>query len=1118
MKLSKNNKHFLSMTFKDKNKKNLYSDSKAASICCYNSNLVLNLSKQDLQYFNIDLDKIQSFFDIKFLFLNEEYKKILLNKTVIRSENPFITSMLTLNKISKLKYFIELICLNKVEINPEFDFLKPFFEELHRENFVYLYYTNKLNDFADIKFTLQVDSFYQKSFEISRLQNEGSLEIKNENFSEEINYFEKYEQTTEKKISRNNTTIKEVSEDEKNLNADNGSQISKKNIIKESLCKIESGDKNNYTINNNIKLKNIQCNENVISKTISFKIDDDLKISINFDKNNESGSEIYKPSLTEDNRKSNNLLINKTKNENQNFSSAIYDKKNTTSSKNEILSNDNIYLLNENIFGDLVSNKSQNYFEKKENNEDNKSLQNENNLNLNVEEQLEDHKYHEIQIQNFNNKSALKVDAHKENEIQEEKLDNKEKKDHSEITEQIEKEDLSIKNNKENNIKSVFLTGNEIEVNKNYFENSSNNKSENKKITNEINNEKIITSNHEKILTNEELEAKTDKDGRSNFVEKENSKIINTSNINPQNENEKLCLINNELKTNSNQDHLRENKIDSQDNDFLLENESNKNSKILNSNGKLFKKRLDYPKDSLLGINFNLGNYQFLYIDMDFTVKKQMRNIMEKLCSFVEWVWENFRYMKFIIYMPKLQDFYLNLNQDIFNKLNGIFSIADFLLFEKKDLLEYKKVFKDLLEINNNLTSTSELKSFQDTSKCQGSFRNPKIMNLYKKKGRNIKCEQQMQSNWEEFFLHQFGIKKRTVPLTVYPTKTLIIIDDLNKITIFEKNYENRIIFKSENEFVLYPQNINHTNQNIIELYKNCLNENYFELRGIFFGAFLSKIMQKPIKVDTILSRDYTGGYMISIEISKKFLKVFYNEQPFPNNNDFYKINLDKNLANSKLAEDVHRRRESKFVLDCINEKKSYLKNYDPLNDNYLKDFFNIRSVSNTMRNLGFVKSRGKIIEPKKDEKSKIKESLKIGGKFYIRTSPNKLNDENFGFHFSRNNNNIDNNFLFSTYRNSNLFSSIENKYNTENKEKMFSTKYKLLNLSIKKNNLENQDNNFDRNDSETCTFLQKPNSVATVFSKKTIQNLPKLNSNYVKLDPEEQIKDYIQFEKNLLI
>jgi hypothetical protein len=989
MKLSKNNKIYISNAFKDKKNFTDYGETKAASICLYNSEIVLNLTLEELNSFDIEVDELEDFSIFRELFTNSKNHKKLLNKIVIKSDNPFITSMLNMNRVSKNKYFVELICLNKIELKDEFEFFNELFEKIHWTNFLFLYKTNNIQEFAEVRFTLNLLDLFQKTFTISK---------KNQ---------------LKKKKERENTHIDRVKQNNYSYNNNDNNN---------NNIKIEILDKEKFIHN---KLEKDLENFSPLRGTNNLN---NFHEKGNYEKLNENLNHFRKRSL------GSNSGMNK---ENEQNLSKI-------SSKNEKLKDNKRNLSNQEI-------------EKSIDNEEYNSAIVENNFLYELEEIQK--KTEKIFPSNNNNNVEFNIEGNnfKQNI---ELIENNENtnKNNSKIRLNIEE----YYNGKEKN------KINEIDNEEEYK--TSNNKSEEKK---------IISVN-------------------------ENKKIIYKQSIDETTEKEKKFFYS------------------SMDSNFFINRKNN-------------------PKDKIYELDFNIGNYNYIYIDFGYSLKENNKSSFENMSLFIKWAWENFKNLKFVLYFPNISDFHLDLNIDLLNDVIEIFSIADILLFEKRELLTYIKniydvtqgnIKQDIYNQNVNINSDSININYNSIKTCKNKF------------------------DWEEFFIKDLKIKKRGMPMITYPTKILVIFDEMNKIFIFEKNFDNKIISKNEDNFTLYPQ-INHTNQRIIEFYRKCVIDNYLELRGIYFGGFLSKIMQKPVKMENnIISRDYTGAYMISLELAKRFLRIIFYKKEYPYKKEFYTIKLDIVTATSKLSEDLHKRRESKFILDCVNQKKSYLKFYQPLNDYSLKEFFKGKSVSCALKSHGFTKNdRGQLLEPKTIRiVDKKEESLKIDWKKFYEKEKYNTNNNNYFYENSNVNSlgktterlsikNINsnsssvsnNNLAFSgtnfnktaktsvnSFNNNLKFSNTGFKTSYANKEKFnnFSEKFfsPERNFNTKSNaNFGNTISIFP-NGKDIDKYGSK-SKLNEFYNKNDNMTFPKLFNEEKKLmDHKEQVKNYFEFEKKLLI
>ena len=59
------------------------------------------------------------------------------------------------------------------------------------------------------------------------------------------------------------------------------------------------------------------------------------------------------------------------------------------------------------------------------------------------------------------------------------------------------------------------------------------------------------------------------------------------------------------------------------------------------------------------------------------------------------------------------------------------------------------------------------------------------------------------------------------------------------------------------------------------------------------------------------------------------------------------------------MKKELNNKKESKFVLDCTNLEKSTLKNYVPLFDYNLHEFFENKAIQKELANKGFIDSKG---------------------------------------------------------------------------------------------------------------------------------------------------------------
>ena len=87
------------------------------------------------------------------------------------------------------------------------------------------------------------------------------------------------------------------------------------------------------------------------------------------------------------------------------------------------------------------------------------------------------------------------------------------------------------------------------------------------------------------------------------------------------------------------------------------------------------------------------------------------------------------------------------------------------------------------------------------------------------------------------------------------------------------------------------------------------------------------------------------SGYLCGYEIVKRILYLKANDIPFPENPKFYIVKIDNNEVNEYVKKEYLNKKENKFVLDCTNLEKSKLKNYVPLFDYILHEFFENKGI-----------------------------------------------------------------------------------------------------------------------------------------------------------------------------
>ena len=300
-----------------------------------------------------------------------------------------------------------------------------------------------------------------------------------------------------------------------------------------------------------------------------------------------------------------------------------------------------------------------------------------------------------------------------------------------------------------------------------------------------------------------------------------------------------------------------------------------------------------------------IEEYDFLFIDLDefITFHSSGFNLFE-LCDFLKKISSNNKKPRIVLNYPNILINLNVVNLELLETIIGIMSYTDIFLFEKKECLAF---FNMLNQMN------------------------------YEK---DLPEKQLIDYFFNEVPHHKHSIGKLG-----------LFLDDLQKFFVGEQKKE-KITNNLKYEMNLYPK-INHFNQKIVDEYKKIMtmNNNYF--KSIFFGGFFSSY---------IIYEDLYTSYITGAESTKRILEIFKNKIDFPVDPEFYLIKLQK----SKIVKDQQveqlRKKEGKFVLDCINKTNSTIRYYNPLFDDNLNGFFSSTIIRKQLKEKGFINTNGFVL------------------------------------------------------------------------------------------------------------------------------------------------------------
>ena len=220
------------------------------------------------------------------------------------------------------------------------------------------------------------------------------------------------------------------------------------------------------------------------------------------------------------------------------------------------------------------------------------------------------------------------------------------------------------------------------------------------------------------------------------------------------------------------------------------------------------------------------------------------------------------------------------------------------------------------------------------------------------------------EKNLELIFLKEIKKKRNIFP------KIGLFLEDFNKLTIIEQQVDtNLVLFHTDFEFELYPyQNQVNPNMNTKELKKSdeikkTILVNYQFLKAVFFGAFLSRLVQK---------KSFNTSCLAGSECVKKAVEFVRSRSVFPCDPTYFTVKIKKEKLAKSMVDPVQEQNKNKefhFQLDCTNILGSKMKGYNPLYDDNLISYFSSYPIRKQLKKVGFINKSGSIlIDPDKNK------------------------------------------------------------------------------------------------------------------------------------------------------
>ena len=273
-------------------------------------------------------------------------------------------------------------------------------------------------------------------------------------------------------------------------------------------------------------------------------------------------------------------------------------------------------------------------------------------------------------------------------------------------------------------------------------------------------------------------------------------------------------------------------------------------------------------------------------------------------------------------------------------------------------------------------------------------------------------------------------------------------IEDFMKYYVIHANKKK--VKKNEFDCQLFPK-INHNNIKLIDEYKSLIKKNMNNYVSLFISFLISEIL---INGGNISNKVYISGFINGLEIIKRKLECERNNINI-NEKDIMKYKISEKNLEERIKEYNLLNKEDDFILDCTNKEKSELKEYIPLYDYHLINYFRSYVNQEELKKKGFVNDKGFVIyDP--NHKSMKKDIINI-----------KLNEDEKQNKVKNNIKNID---IGSRIKDKEIESSKINNDNITN-QKLPKIKY-----GIATNNKNKKNNKNDKSPEKSGTTNKSPN------------------------------------------
>lgn len=308
--------------------------------------------------------------------------------------------------------------------------------------------------------------------------------------------------------------------------------------------------------------------------------------------------------------------------------------------------------------------------------------------------------------------------------------------------------------------------------------------------------------------------------------------------------------------------------------------------------------------------NLDYQDFDYIYLDLGDFCGSFYGSNLKHILNFIETL-KTSSVIQTIINFPLHNT---NYNEEKITLLLRLFSCSDIMIFDKKTCYNLLNVLYLIKRDNTTQQELDKKKMF-------------------------------------DFFINDI-IRKSSF---AYKKKICIFLDSFQKVSLVEipLNAEESIF---EYDCVLHPK-VNHSNIKQVNEYKNEISKNKQMYCGIFTGSLIGRLIQAGLS-----SNNFYVAFLVGVEETKKLLEIFKNNYDPPTKNEFYHVKIPNNLQDNYSKIQNIKKRENKFVLDCVNKKTSSIEKYNPLLDRHMHSFFSSEIVRKELKNKGLIDDEGYIM------------------------------------------------------------------------------------------------------------------------------------------------------------